>query len=130
MPRREFLVDAIEFGCTGGGLRGMGIRGREVMLQRGQSRFDPRHGGIDLGEICGGGGEPEGPQPVGHLPPTPGTGGLVPHRFEPARYLAHDVGEPLAILFGAFETPQRLGAPGLEASDARGLLEDGTTVLA
>ena len=45
-------------------------------------------------------------------------------RLEPARDLADDVGEPLPVLLGSFESAERLRAAAAKLGDARGLLED------
>src|SRR5262249_16678611 len=58
-----------------------------------------------------------------------GLGGLKLDAAELLLHLVDDVASALEVLVDAFQLTERLGLLGLETADARGFLENGTTLL-
>ena len=134
-PRR--LKTRLQFHLYGGECRGVIGRvvgpalGRgECVAGLGKRALDAGHGRIDIGQILGGGSQSQRTKPVGHLLPAACPCGLMTHGLQPARDLAYDVGEPLAVLLAALQAAERLGPPRPEAGDAGGFLEDGPAIAA
>ena len=65
-----------------------------------------------------------------HRLPAAGPGRLVADGLEPPADLAHDIGEPLPVLFGAFQPTQGLRAAGTKLRDPGSFLEDSAAVAA
>ena len=129
---RELRFEVLVPFCEARDLRS---RGRRCRLGRdesggeiGQPSLDGADERVGRAQVGGGGRHAQQPQPIGHLPPPPGAGGLVFHGFQPCGDFTHDVGEPLTVLLGTLQPPERLGATNTESCDAGGLLEDGAAI--
>ncbi len=122
---------------AGGRVLAAGIAGSQAFpcLVAGRSDvgtllLKPNELGIDARQVVGGCREAASLETIAENSPSLGSGRLAKHCFQSCGHLAHDVGQPLAVLFCPLKPPESFGPAGAKLGDPGRFFKDASALLA